>query len=105
MVLRFLQCGLRLSVPCKLQRRNHPVAFPICNWFGQHIKLKNPTVQFSPVATRQQVATSRLSSAVGTGLDWVSVDEIRQFNPREQPDDITLIVAKCRESLVRPPQK
>lgn len=28
------------------------------------------------------------------------VDEVRQFNPREQQDDITLIVAKCREGLV-----
>ena len=33
------------------------------------------------------------------------VDEVRQFTPREQQDDITLIVAKCRGSLVRPPQK
>jgi serine phosphatase RsbU (regulator of sigma subunit) len=24
------------------------------------------------------------------------VDEVRQFSPREQHDDITMIVAKCR---------
>jgi phosphoserine phosphatase RsbU/P len=28
------------------------------------------------------------------------VDEVRQFNPHEQQDDITLIVANCRENLV-----
>ena len=28
------------------------------------------------------------------------VDEVRQFNPHEQQDDITLIVAKCRETQV-----
>jgi len=33
------------------------------------------------------------------------VDEVRQFTPGEQQDDITLIVAKYRGSLVRPPQK
>jgi serine phosphatase RsbU (regulator of sigma subunit) len=27
------------------------------------------------------------------------LDEVRQFNPNEQQDDITLIVANCRESL------
>ena len=26
-------------------------------------------------------------------------DEVRQFNPHEQQDDITLIVANCREDL------
>ena len=26
------------------------------------------------------------------------LDEVRQFNPNEQQDDITLIVANCRES-------
>ena len=29
----------------------------------------------------------------------VLLDEVRQFNPNEQQDDITLIVANCRESL------
>ena len=27
------------------------------------------------------------------------LDEVRQFNPNEQQDDITLIVANCRENL------
>jgi phosphoserine phosphatase RsbU/P len=27
------------------------------------------------------------------------LDEVRQFNPNEQQDDITLVVANCRESL------
>jgi hypothetical protein len=27
------------------------------------------------------------------------LDEVRQFNPNDQQDDITIIVAHCRESL------
>ena len=27
------------------------------------------------------------------------VDQIRQFNPGEQPDDITVIVTRCRENV------
>jgi hypothetical protein len=27
------------------------------------------------------------------------LDEVRRFSPNEQNDDITLIVARCRESL------
>jgi len=32
---------------------------------------------------------------------WISliVEEIRRFNPREQLDEITLIVTRCREDV------
>ena len=32
------------------------------------------------------------------GLISSVVDQVRKFHPHEQQDDITLIVAKCRES-------
>ena len=57
---------------------------------------------------REEFGEQRLSEALGRnrersaqGLMAAIVDEVRQFSPREQHDDITLIVAKCRGDSAR----
>jgi serine phosphatase RsbU (regulator of sigma subunit)/predicted enzyme related to lactoylglutathione lyase len=89
--------GLFQEWDCSVEERE---LFP-----GDTLALYTDGITESFNDAREEFGEQRLSEVLGRNRERSAqalmaaiVDEVRRFSPREQHDDITLIVAKCREN-------